>query len=115
MRLRTKRTAARRAAKYLQRIVALTGAKRDFDGTYRLTAGRREFLVDSRFIRVVSSRDQSTCFCVAADRQLPGAEVVASALLELKNNPKLFEKWRQRHGCAFKANGKMFRGAFRDF
>lgn len=115
MRIRAKHTPTQRAAKYLQRIVALTGAKRDFDGTYRLTAGHREFLVDSRFIRVVSSREQSTCFCVAADRKLPSAEVVASALLELKNNPGLFEKWRQRQGCAFKANGKMFRGVYRDF
>jgi len=37
--------------------------------------------------------------------------VVASALLQLKNNPRLFKKWRKQPGYTFKANGKMFRGA----
>jgi aspartate-semialdehyde dehydrogenase len=115
MRMRTKCTPAQRAAKYLERIAALTGAKQDNDGSYRLTAGRRDFLVDSRIVRVISSRGQSTCFYVATDREIPSAEVVASALLELKNNPRLFEKWRDRRGSTFKANGKMFRAAYRDF
>jgi hypothetical protein len=39
---------------------------------------------------------------------MPSAEVIASALLHLKNNPKLAKKWRKQPGCAFKANGKMF-------
>jgi hypothetical protein len=115
MRIRNKSTPAQRAAKYLERIAALTGAKRDHDGSYRLTAGRRNFQLESRFVRVISSRDQSTCFYVATDREIPSAETVASALLELKNNPRLFEKWRERRGCAFKANGKMFRSTRRDF
>ena len=115
MRIPNKCTPAQRAAKYLERIAALTGAKRDRDGSYRLTAGRRNFQLESRFVRVISSRDQSTCFYVATDREIPSAEVVASALLELKNNPKLFEKWRERRGCTFKANGKMFKGIHRGF
>jgi hypothetical protein len=114
MRIRTKSTPDCRAAKYLERIAALTGAKQEHDGSYRLTAGRRDFLLDSRFVRVITSRDESTCFYIATDRQIPSAEVVASALLELKNNPGLFEKWRERRGCTFKANGKKFRGKHRD-
>jgi hypothetical protein len=43
---------------------------------------------------------------------MPGAEAVASALLQLKNNPKLFEKWRELQGYTFKANGRMFRGTY---
>jgi hypothetical protein len=43
---------------------------------------------------------------------MPSAEVVASALLQLKNNPRLFKKWRKQPGSTFKANGKMFRGAY---
>jgi hypothetical protein len=43
---------------------------------------------------------------------MPGAEAVASALLQLKNNPRLFEKWRELHGYTFKANGKMFRNKY---
>jgi len=115
MRIRTKCTPARRAAKYLERIAALTGAKHEGDGSYRLTVGRRDFIVDPRLVCAISSRDQSTCFYVATDREIPSAEVVASALLELKNNPKLFEKWRERRGCTFKANGKMFKGIHRGF
>jgi hypothetical protein len=40
---------------------------------------------------------------------MPSAEVVASALLHLNNNPQLFRKWRKHPGYTFKANGKMFR------
>jgi hypothetical protein len=43
---------------------------------------------------------------------MPGAEAAASALLQLKNNPRLFEKWRELQGYTFKANGKMFRGTY---
>ncbi len=70
------------------------------------------FLVDSKFVRVISPRSESTCFSVAADPDMPGAEAVASALLQLKNNHRLFEKWRELHGYTFKANGKMFRDEY---
>jgi hypothetical protein len=107
--MRTKCTPAQRAAKYLERIAALTGAKQDDDGSYRLTAGRRHFVVNSRFVRVVAQHGKSTCFSVVTDPDMPRAEVVASALLQLKNNPRLFKKWRKQPGSTFKANGKMFR------
>jgi hypothetical protein len=109
MRMRTKCTPAQRAAKYLERIAALTGAKQDYDGSYRLTAGRRHFLVNSRFVCVISDHGKSTCFSVVTDPDMPSAEVVASALLQLKDNPRLFKKWRKQPGSTFKANGKMFR------
>jgi hypothetical protein len=111
----TKYTPAQRAAKYLDRIAALTGAKQYRDGSYRLIAGRRQFLVDSSFVRVTSDHGKSTCFSVVTDPEIPSAEVVASALLQLKNNPRLFKKWRKQPGSTFKANGKMFRGTYRDF
>ena len=112
MRMQTKCTRAQRAAEYLQRVAALTGAKEDDDGTYHLTAGGRHFLVDSKFVRVISPRSESTCFSVAADLDMPSAEVVASALLQLTNNARLFEKWRDWPAHAFKANGKMFRDPY---
>ena len=56
-------------------------------------------------------RGEATCFSVAADPDMPRAEVVASALLQLKNNPRLFEKWRKMQGYPFKANGKRFKNA----
>src|SRR5260370_41170682 len=108
MRIQTKCTRAQRAAEYLKRIAALTGAKQDDDGAYHLTAGGTHFLVDYKFVRVISHRGESTCFSVVAYPDIPHAEVVASALLHLKNNPRLFEKWRERPGDTFKANGKLF-------
>ena len=111
MRMQTKCTPAQRAAEYVKRVAALTGAEQVCGDSYWLRAGRREFLVDNKFVRVISHRGKSTCFSVATDPDMPTAEVVASALLQLKNNPTLFKKWRKRRGYAFKANGKMFRGA----
>jgi hypothetical protein len=102
-------TPAQRATKYLERIAALTGAKQVCGESYGLTVGRMHFLVDSKFVRVISPRSESTCFSVAADPDMPSAEVVASALLQLKNNPRLFEKWTELRGYTFKANGTMFR------
>jgi len=87
--MQTKYTPAQRATKYLQRIAALTGAKEVCGESYRLRAGRMHFLVDSKFVRVINLRSESTCFSVAADPDMPSAEVVASALLQLKNNPRL--------------------------
>jgi len=107
--METKFTLVARAEEYLKRIAALTGAKQDDDGAYRLTTGSMRFLVDYKFVRVISHRGESTCFSIAADPDMPRAEVVASALLQLKNNPRLFEKWRELRGYTFKANGQMFR------
>ena len=112
MRKRTKCTPAQRATKYLKRIAALTGAKQVCGESYRLTAGRMHFLVDSKFVRLISPRGESTCFYVAADPDMPGAEAVASALLQLKNDARLFEKWRELQGYTFKANGRMFTGTY---
>jgi len=111
MRMQTKCTPAQRAAEYLKRVAALTGAEQVSGDSYWLRAGRRNFLVDYKFVRVISDHGKSTCFSVATDPDMPSAEVVASALLQLKNNPGLFKKWRKRPGYALKANGKMFRGA----
>jgi len=112
MRERTKCTPTQRAAEYLKRVAALTGAEQVRGDSYWLRAGRRNFLVDYKFVRVISPHGKSTCFSVAADPDMPSAEVVASALLQLKNNPTLFKKWRKQPGSTFKANGKMFRGAY---
>ena len=68
--------------------------------------------MDPKFVRVVSHPGESTCFSVAADPDMPSAEVVASALLQLKNNSRLFEKWRELRGFMFKANGKKFRDPY---
>ncbi len=112
MKLQTTCTPSQRAAEYLKRVARLTGAEHVRDESYWLRAGRRNFLVDYKFVRVVSRHDKSTCFSVATDPDTPSAEVIASALLQLKNNPKLFKKWRKQPGCMFKANGKKFRNTY---
>jgi len=112
MRMQTKCKPAQRAAKYLKRVAALAGAKQVGVDSYRLRAGHRDFLVDYKFVRSIAHHGKSTCFSVAADRDMPSAEVVASALLHLKNNPRLFKKWRKQQGSVFKANGEVFRDVF---
>ena len=112
MRTQTKCTPAQRAAKYLKRVAALTGAEQVRGDSYWLRAGHRNFLVDYKNVRLLSHHGKSTCFSVAEDPDMPSAEVVASALLQLKNNPGLFKKWRKQPGCMFKANGKAFIDAY---
>jgi len=99
-----------RAAMYLKRIVALTGARRVCGDTYFLKAGDKRFLLDDSEVRLISdSGGKSTCFSIPTHPYMPRQEVIASALLQLKNNPKLFKKWRKQSGCLFRANGKTFR------
>lgn len=112
MGLQTRHTQARRAAKYLKRVAALTGAEQVPGDSYRLRVGGSDFLVAYQAVRVISGGGQSTCYSVAADPDLPRAEVIASALLQLKSNPRLFKKWRKQPGATFKANGKMFRDTY---
>jgi hypothetical protein len=112
MKMQTKCTPTQRAAKHLKHVAALTGAAQVRGDSYWLTVGRRNFLVGYKFVRLISHHRKSTCFSVAADPDMPRSEVVASALLQLKNNPRLFKKWRKEPGSTFKANGKVFRDAY---
>jgi hypothetical protein len=100
-------TPSERAARYLKRVAALTGAKHVQGNSYILPVARKLFLVNCKFVRLLSRRGKSTCFSLIGDLDTPRAEIVASVLLQLKNNPKLFKKWRKRPGCPFKANGKL--------
>ena len=111
MKIQMKSAPADRAAEYLKRVATVTGAEQVRADSYCLAAGRWTFLVDYRFVRVISRRGKSTCFSVATHPDMPTAEVVASALLQLKNNPGLFKKWRRQPGYTFKADGKAFKGA----
>src|SRR5712664_3922612 len=59
MRMQTKCRPAQRAAEYLKRVAALTGAEQVRSDSYWLRAGRRHFLVDSKFVRLISPRGES--------------------------------------------------------
>jgi hypothetical protein len=39
---------------------------------------------------------------------MPKAEQIATALLQFKNNPALFDGWAAQNGLAFKADGQVF-------
>lgn len=100
---------------YLRRIVALTGATRT-GGTYFLSIGQTQFYVRNRYVRQVPEganatwARRETCFH-PAHHGMPDAEQIASVLLQLKNNPTLFDSWAFKHEVAFKADGQVFRGA----
>jgi hypothetical protein len=100
-----------RAQAYLSRVVALTGARK-IDGYYLLEAnGTRFYITDRQIARTsksIRSRvpDRQTCFLIP-DQSMPIEEKIASALLQLKSNPALFDCWARQCG-PFKANGELF-------
>ena len=49
---------------------------------------------------------EETCFYFA-HKEMPKAEQIATALLQLRNNPALFDRWAAQSG-AFKADGQVF-------
>ncbi len=101
-----------RAEAFLQRILALTGAKK-VDGAYVLNVGTVQFQVRDRFIRRLQNPNdpkspyEETCFYLVHNG-MPKVEEIATALLHLSNNPALFDKWALQNGVAFKADGKVF-------
>jgi hypothetical protein len=100
------------AKAYLRRVVALTGATQMGDG-YVLDVGTIRFHVRNGYIRRLrvaadpKSAYEETCF-YPVHNGMPKAEEIATALLQLANNPALFDKWAVRNGLAFKADGQVF-------
>ena len=100
-----------RAETYLRRIVALTGATR-VGPHYVLDVGKTRFDVQDRYVRRMLSatgsakKCEETCF-YPSRQDMPAAEKIATALLQLKNNPALFDRWAGQSGV-FKADGELF-------
>ena len=100
-----------RAKTYLRRIVALTGATQTGNG-YILDVGRTRFRVRDGYVgrlRDLSNPKceyEETCFSLPYNR-MPSAAQIATALLQLKSNPALFERWAAQCG-AYKADGQGF-------
>jgi hypothetical protein len=100
------------AQSYLLRVVALTNATDVGDG-YLLNVGTNTFLVRDRYVTRLrgvtdaKSRHEKTCFFVP-NQEMPSAERIATALLMLKNDPTLFDKWAVKNGESFKADGQIF-------
>jgi len=98
-----------RAASYLRRIIALSGATQ-VGNSYVLDVGTTRFSVSDRYVgRLQDVTDpkciyRETCY-YSAHKKVPKAEQTASVLLLLKNNPALFDKWVAQRGLMFKADG----------
>jgi hypothetical protein len=96
---------------YLFRVVAITGATKLGSG-YALDVGVTRFQVCGSYVRRMQDANnpkpayEETCF-YTADKSMPKAEQIATALLQLKNNPALFDSWAAQSG-AFKADGQPF-------
>jgi len=101
-----------RAQNYLRRIVALTGATRKGNCCF-LDVDKTQFCIRSghvtRLRDVTDPRRacEETCF-YPAYKDMPKAEQIATALLQLKNNPALFDRWAVERSLAFKADGQVF-------
>ncbi len=101
-----------RAETYLRRIAALTGATQ-VDDAYVLDVGKMRFYVRYRYVRRLRDMTdpefayEETCF-YPVHKGTPKAEEIATALLQLTNNPALFDKWTVQNGLAFKADGQVF-------
>jgi hypothetical protein len=100
-----------RAKRYLRHIAALTGATQT-GNTYVLDVGKIRFRVRDRYVsRLRDMTDpgcalEETCF-YPVHRGMPKAEEIATALLQLMNNPALFDRWAAQSG-AYKADGQAF-------
>lgn len=100
-----------RAETYLRRVVRVTGAEQISDQCCFLDVGQTRFYVHDTY--VVRVRDvnptctqDETCFYLVHEG-MPAAEKIATALLQLKNNPALFDGWVAKR-AAFKADGHVF-------
>jgi hypothetical protein len=100
------------AETYLRRILALTGATQVENG-YVLDVGKTRFHVRDRYVRRLQditdpkSADEGTCF-YPVHKGMPRPEEIATMLLQLKNNPALFDRWAAQNGLPFKADGQVF-------
>jgi hypothetical protein len=96
-----------RADTYLSRIVAICGAEQVADG-YVLDVGTARFIVSERHVTRLRNETESeeTCF-YSLRSDIPRTEEIASALIQLKNNPALFDHWAIQRG-AVKADGQQF-------
>jgi hypothetical protein len=50
---------------------------------------------------------EETCF-YSGFQGMPKIEQIATALLQLWNNPQLFDRWSQQRDIAIKADGQVF-------
>jgi len=101
-----------RAKAYLRRVVALTGATQMGDD-YVLDVGTARFYVSYRYVRRLRDAADPNCACeetcfYPVHKGMPKVEEIATALLQLANNPVLYDKWAVKNGLPLKADGQVF-------
>ncbi len=100
------------AETYLRRIVALTSATQE-GSSFVLSVGKTRFRVRNGYVRqAMDGADLKwarleTCFH-PAHQDMAKEEQIATVLLQLRNNPGLFDSWANKRELAFKADGQMF-------
>ena len=99
---------------YLRRITLPLTDATQIGGGYTLRVGTTRFQVRDGYVRgrmqdVTNPKCgyEETCF-YPAYKEMPKAEQIATALLQLKSNPALFDGWAARNYVAFKADGQVF-------
>jgi hypothetical protein len=102
-----------RAKTYLCRVAALTGATQTDHRCYVLDVGKTRFYVRDRYVRRLQDSTNPECgyeqtCCYPVHKGMPREEEIATVLLQLKNNPALFDKWAVQNGLAFKSDGQVF-------
>ena len=105
-----------RAESYLSRIIELTGATQVGRHYCVLDVGNARFEVHDSYVSrapiVAGSTETAkppaggTCFYIP-NYCMPVPEKIATALLQLKNNPGLFDRWASQNGT-FKPDGELF-------
>ena len=106
-----------RAEAYLSRIIELTGATQMGRHYCVLDVGNTRFEVHDSYVSrapimagstaAAKPAAGGTCFYIP-NYYMPVSEKIATALLQLKNNPALFDRWAAQNGT-FKPDGKLFR------
>ena len=59
-------------------------------------------------IRKIPERGYDEACFYSVHKGMPREEEIATVLLQLANNPALFDKWAVQNGLAFKADGQVF-------
>jgi hypothetical protein len=101
-----------RSDSYLRRIVTLVGATKR-GNSYVLDVGTKRFLVRDRSVRRMRNASdpkcgyEETCF-YSGFQGMPKGEQIACALMQLRRNPQLFDRWMIQRDIAFKADGQLF-------
>lgn len=105
-----------RAEACLRRIIELTGATQVGRHYCVLDVGNTRFEVHDSYVSRApiaagstggaKSLAGGTCFYIP-NHYMPVSEKIATALLQLKNNPALFDRWAAQNGT-FKPDGELF-------